>query len=296
MRILAIIVSFNFMPWIDRCLGSLRQSAMPIDVIVIDNASKDDTTTAIKEKYPEVKLVENKGNLGFGKANNIGMEYAVKAGYDAVLLLNQDAWIDTDTLTKLVNAGNSHPEYGILSPVHLTGSGKKIEFGFADYCGLSDLARLPSQEIVSVPFINAAIWYMPLKTLRNVGFFSPIFYHYGEDKDMVNRMKYHGYRIGYLPGAFGYHDREFRQETRKRFLHSEYVYHLTEYTNINYGFGKAFAMSVLAACKKMLSAVRDRKWNDAAAYVGLSIRLIFKTHRVVQTRNLSKHVDLKHYL
>jgi GT2 family glycosyltransferase len=296
MRVLAIIVSYNFMPWIDRCLGSLRQSDTPVDVIVLDNASQDDTVVTIKEKYPEVKLMENKANLGFGKANNIGMTYAVKADYDGVLLLNQDAWIDRDTLSKLIDAANKRPEYGILSPVHLTGSGEKIEHGFAVYCGVSAIDRLPTEEIVSVPFINAAIWYMPIRTLRRVGLFSPVFYHYGEDKDLANRMKYHGCRIGYVPKAFGYHDREFRQETRKRFLHTEFVYHLTEYANINYGFGKAFAMSVLAVYKKMLLALKNREWNNAAAYWKLSIRLIGKSRQVIQTRHISKYVDLKHYL
>lgn len=296
MRVLAIIVSYNFMPWIDRCLGSLRQSAMSADIMVIDNASQDDTTATIKEKYPEVKLIENKDNLGFGKANNIGMAYAVKSGYDGVLLLNQDAWIDRDTLSKLINAGKNHPEYGILSPVHLTGNGEKIERGFATYCGVSDIGKLSKEEIVSVPFINAAIWYMPVSTLRRIGLFSPIFYHYGEDKDLANRMKYHGCRIGYVPDTFGYHDREFRQETRNRFLHAEYVYHLTEYANINYRFGKALAMSVLAAGKKMLLAFKGRKWNDVMAYWLLSIRLIGMSRKVVQTRNISKHVDLEHYL
>lgn len=296
MRVLAIIVSYNFMPWIDRCLGSLRQSDTPVDVVVLDNASQDDTAATIKEKYPEVKLIENKDNLGFGKANNIGMAYAVKADYDGVLLLNQDAWIDSDTMSKLIDAGNKHPEYGILSPVHLTGSGEKIEHGFATYCGVSAIDRLPTDEVVSVPFINAAIWYMPIKTLHRAGLFSPVFYHYGEDKDLANRMKYHGCRIGYVPGAFGYHDREFRQVTRKQFLHAEFVYLLTEYANINYCFGKAFAMSVLAVYKKMLMAFKDRKWNDAAAYWILSIRLIGKSRQVMQTRNISKHVDLKHYL
>lgn len=201
MKLLTIIVSYNFVPWIDRCLGSLRQSQTPTDVMVLDNASADDTVARIRRDYPEVMLVENHRNLGFGHANNIGMLHAIEHGYDAVLLLNQDAWIAPDALGKLAEASSRHPEYGILSPIHLTGSGNRVEQGFATYSGISDLNQQPAAEVVTVPFVDAAIWYIPVSALRRVGLFEPIFYHYGEDKDMANRMGYHGLYTGYLPAC-----------------------------------------------------------------------------------------------
>jgi GT2 family glycosyltransferase len=296
MKILVIIVSYNFMPWIDRCLGSLRKLDEPVDVMVVDNHSQDDTVSTIRKHYPEVRLMENKENLGFGRANNMGINYAVKEDYEGVLLLNQDAWIDDNTITGLVNVARRHTEFGILSPIHLTGNGDRIEHGFSDYTGLTSLDNLPSEEVMEVGFINAAIWYMPMRALRAVGGFAPLFYHYGEDKDLANRMRHHGWKIGYLPEVFGYHDREFRVETRKRFLHSEYVYHLTEYANINYGLGKAFSMGVLAVFKKIITSAAQAKWNDAAAYLSMSGRLLGKTCAVVRTRQMSKHVVLSHYL
>lgn len=78
----------------DRCIGSLRRSEYPVDTVVIDNGSQDATVALLKERYPEVHVVCNRENLGFGKANNIGMRLALEKGYDAVFLLNQDAWID----------------------------------------------------------------------------------------------------------------------------------------------------------------------------------------------------------
>ena len=98
MKILVIIVSYNFERWIDRCLNSLRQSEQQADVVVIDNASQDRTVSLIESRYPEVRLIKSKENLGFGRANNIGMKIALKEGYDAVFLLNQDAWIDAKVL------------------------------------------------------------------------------------------------------------------------------------------------------------------------------------------------------
>lgn len=114
MKILTIIVSYNFEPWIDRCLGSLKASLQPTDTLVIDNGSSDRTVEILRKNYPEIRLIANHANLGFGKANNIGMQIALKEDYDAVFLLNQDAWIDPKTLGSLAQESLRHPDYAIL--------------------------------------------------------------------------------------------------------------------------------------------------------------------------------------
>lgn len=295
MKILTIIVSYNFMPWIDKCLGSMIHSGYPTDILVLDNDSKDETVKTIREKYPQVKLIENHANLGFGKANNIGIQYAIREGYEAVLLLNEDAWLDANTLEHLAKVCREHPEYGIISPIHLTGNGDKPEKGFATYTGIQDINNIPDAEIVEVPFIDAAIWLIRVEVLKKTGLFAPIFYHYGEDKDLANRMAYYHFKIGYVPKVFGYHDREFRQVTRAHFIRSERVYHLSEYTNINYPFGKAFAMGILALGKKTLLSLAKGKWNDAMTYTNLGFSLLAKTQEVIKARKISKHVELKNY-
>lgn len=192
MKILTIIVSYNFEKWISRCLNSLKASSHPTDIIVIDNCSKDRTVEIIQKEYPQVRLIANKANLGFGRANNIGMQIAMKEGYDAVFLLNQDAWIGNDTLAVLAAQAVRHPEFGILSPIHLNGSGKELDKGFASYARLASIKNLSDgQDPIVCPFINAAFWFIPVSTLRKVGGFSPLFYHYGEDKDYVNRLHFH---------------------------------------------------------------------------------------------------------
>lgn len=97
-RVLAIIVSYNFVGWMKRCLGSLRCSELPVDVVVIDNFSTDDTVQMIKKNYPEVRLICSNENLGFGRANNIGLRIALEENYDAAFLLNQDAWVEKKRL------------------------------------------------------------------------------------------------------------------------------------------------------------------------------------------------------
>lgn len=295
MKILTIIVSYNFIPWADLCLGSLERSETPCDIMVIDNCSTDGTVAYVKQTFPLVKLVENGENLGFGRANNIGMSYALKNNYDAVLLLNQDAWILPDTLRRLAEVSQHHLDYGIVSPVHLTRDGNKLEKGFSAYTGIGDLEHLSETEIVEVPFINAAIWFIRTDVLRRTGLFAPIFYHYGEDKDLANRMMFHHYKIGYLPSVFACHDRENRRMTKTHFFRSEYVYYLSEYANVNYSFGKAFGLGVLAISKKIFISITKGKWNDAGAFIGIFFRLLMKTQEVAKTRKMSKSVDLKKY-
>ncbi|WP_373564771.1 glycosyltransferase [Sphingobacterium sp. E70] len=113
-KILTIIVSYNFEPWIHKCLHSLLLSSHPTDILVIDNNSRDHTTCIIKETYPAVRLIESPENLGFGKANNIGLTIALEEDYDYAFLVNQDAWVDQNCIANLIKVNTAN--IGIISP------------------------------------------------------------------------------------------------------------------------------------------------------------------------------------
>lgn len=134
MKILTIIVTYNGMKWLSRCLGSLRQSSLSTDVLVVDNGSTDGTIEYIRSEFPEVQLVATGQNIGFGRANNIGLKKAVDEGYDYVYLLNQDAWVFPQTFERLISAMQSAPEYGILSPMQLTATEDKMDPRFVRWC------------------------------------------------------------------------------------------------------------------------------------------------------------------
>jgi GT2 family glycosyltransferase len=285
MKVLVIIVSYNFERWITPCLNSLRVSEQPVSVLVIDNHSTDRTVERIRIEYPEVQLVENKENLGFGAANNIGFQKAIRGGFDFVFLLNQDAWIDKRTIGVLTELSLKHPQYGIWSPIHLNGRGEEPDHGFATYTGITSLDRIPTESgFIECNFINAAFWLIPTSILQVVGEFSSLFYHYGEDKDFVNRLVFHGYQIAYSPKVFGFHDRENRKADRKATFRSEEVYLLSEYANINYSLPKAFAYSILATIKKALIALMGRNIKDCGSYMSICYRLIKKTHYISKIR------------
>ena len=77
-KVLVIVVTYNGFYWIKRCLDSLKESILQVDCITIDNGSTDGTQRFILENYSFVKFIQNKENNGFGSANNIGLEYALK--------------------------------------------------------------------------------------------------------------------------------------------------------------------------------------------------------------------------
>ena len=214
-KLFIVVVTYKGQRWYDRCFSSLRRSTIPLQTIVVDNASNDGTVEYIKEHFPEVYLIESKENLGFGRANNIAMGYALDQGCDYVFLLNQDAWVEPDTLEKLVDIHQRHPEYGILGPVQVNAEKTKVLDGVIQFLinpdnvnkqMFSDFMMGTIEEVYSVAEINAAAWLLPRKTLETVGGFDPLFLHYGEDWNYLSRALYHKLKVGLTPHLKVVHD------------------------------------------------------------------------------------------
>lgn len=213
-----IIVTYNADAWFDKCLSPLFPLPEGWKVIIIDNASADSCIQKIRTRYPQVHCVENSENLGFGKANNQGMRLALREGAEYVFLLNQDAWTTPRDIARLVAVQQAHPEFAIVSPVHLTGDATRMDRGFETYCFLPPSNRLFSdlilrREILPIyetGFVNAAAWLVSRDCLLTVGGFDPLFFHYGEDVDYSRRIIQSGKKIGVVPDACACHDREGR--------------------------------------------------------------------------------------
>jgi GT2 family glycosyltransferase len=243
MKVFTVIVTYNGMNWIDQCLKSVITQS---EVVVVDNNSSDLTVNFIKQNYPSVKLLEQNINLGFGRANNIGISYALNNNAEAVFLLNQDAFAKKDTINKLITASIKNPEFGIISPIHLNGDGSAVDYSFLRFINPNNVENLNSdlilrnfsKSIYEIKFVNAAAWFIPKKVFYDVGGFDPIFFLYGEDDNYCQRLIHHGYKIGIIPSTTIFHDslntnyeegfpggeKYFRQ-----FINSVYV----KYANIN---------------------------------------------------------------
>lgn len=210
-RILAIIVTYNGMQWIDRCLGSVRDAG--IDAFVVDNGSTDGTVGHIRDRFPEARLTVSKTNLGFGAANNLGFRAVLAEGYDYAYLLNQDAWLEKDTISILLSA--TAPEYGILSPIQTDAEGQ-LDKRFAKKCGRTlKSAQADSHGVKEVPFVMAAHWMVSRSAIEKVGGFSPVFTQYGEDDNWIHRAHYFGFKTGIVPGAKAVHDRADRKPSKE---------------------------------------------------------------------------------
>jgi len=214
-----IIVTYNGMRWIDKCLDSLKESKYPSTMLVIDNHSSDGTAAFIGRHYPDVRLTISSRNLGFGQANNIGMRKALEEGADYVFLLNQDAYVEPETIGRLVDAHAANASFGILSPLHFNGKGDALDVYFEQYLSRSSgggggeessRGERRRDALVRTEFVNAAAWLISAGCLRQVGGFDPLFFHYGEDDNYAHRVLFHGWGIGVLTSARIRHDRELR--------------------------------------------------------------------------------------
>lgn len=218
-KIFVIIVLYNGSKWIEKCFGSLANSTIPIEILAIDNASNDGTPDIIKKSYQTVEVIETGLNLGFGKANNIGLKIALEKGCDFVFLLNQDAWIEANTISKLVKLAQTDDVLGIISPIHKDGSGDALDTNFSINLRpnvtpsiISDILLDKMKQSYYTNFVNAAAWLVTKRCIQEVGGFDSIFPHYGEDDDYINRARCKNFKVGICTNSFIFHDRVYRDE------------------------------------------------------------------------------------
>ena len=242
-KICAVVVTYNGMKWISRCLGSLEGSNCPLDIVVVDNSSNDGTPDYISEKFTHVNLIRSEVNSGFAKANNIGIRFALDNGADYVFLLNQDAWVEENSVKQLYELAETDASAGIVSPIHLNGEGTALDWGFCGYVPsefISDLYFGHLKDNYYCDFVNAAAWLVKRTCIEKVGGFDTLmFTHYGEDSNFCQRAKYHGWRIAICTNASICHDREFRRSFENEYRNANFsqkdINKRLEYANILYG-------------------------------------------------------------
>jgi len=301
-KLFIVIITYNGMQWIEKCLNSCNGNS----IIVVDNASTDNTVAFIRENYPKIKLIAQDKNLGFGAANNLGIAYALKQECDYVFLLNQDTYLQKNAIEKLIEAHQENPEFGILSPIHLNGIGDKLDRNFSYYISYDknpnfyfDAINSGLKTIYEVPFVNAAAWLLPKHTLENIGGFDPIFFHYGEDDNYCQRVLFHKLKIGIVAVSFVNHDRETRthniKETKEsKLLKLERSFKLN-WANINEDNLKEITTRKNSLKKKVLKFKIKFKFSVAKRYQS-ELKLI---ERIESEIIKSKEINCKlgsHYI
>ncbi|MFD2891132.1 glycosyltransferase family 2 protein [Flavobacterium chuncheonense] len=231
-NIFVVIVTYNGAQWLEKCIQSLEASLYPINILVVDNHSTD-TSVSVVKSFSKVQLIESDGNLGFGKANNIGIRKAIKQGADYVFLLNQDTWIYPDTIQNLVAVAEQNPKYGIVSPMHFSADEVTLDSNFDTYYNrkTNTLSSLVDQ----VPFVNAAAWMLSSKVIEKVGDFEPLFEHYGEDRNYSDRVRFHGFKTVVVKNAKICHDRFISRSFSKDVKQAKFKM-LAEVLNVNHAW------------------------------------------------------------
>lgn len=246
MKILVIIVTYNAGKWFDKCINSLHESSVPLDIYIIDNGSTDGTREKL-EKMHDCIVFLSRTNLGFGQANNIGIRYAIKNDYDYLYLLNQDAWVKRDTIEKLVSIQNNMPKYGIVSPMQINALENCLDHNFL--CNvLKNNDQLINDSILGkmsvlydVQNVMAAHWLVSRDCFVKVGLFSPSFPHYGEDDNYIQRALFHGFKVGVITNTYGIHDREKRPAPKSKILYiCSFIHQIVKLSDVNKSINSQF--------------------------------------------------------
>ncbi len=118
-RVFVVVLSWNGLADTIRCLDSLERLSYPrelLRVVVVDNGSEDDSPRVLRSRYPAITVIENHRNLGYTGGTNVGLRFALDAGAEYIWLLNNDATVDGEVLSRLIRVGEAATRVGLLSP------------------------------------------------------------------------------------------------------------------------------------------------------------------------------------
>ncbi|MEO6882533.1 MAG: glycosyltransferase family 2 protein [Bacteroidia bacterium] len=287
MKISIIIVNYNVQYFLEQCLYSVRKASENIEaeIFVVDNHSVDGSVAIVKEKFPEVILIENKENTGFSKANN---QAILRATGNYILLLNPDTLVEEDTFRKIIFFMDEHPEAGGLGVKMLDGKGNFLSeskrglptpwvafykiFGFSQVFpkskkfGKYHLGFLDKDKTHEVDILSGAFMLLRKSVLDTIGLLDESFFMYGEDIDISYRIKLGGFKNYYFP------------ETR--IIH--YKGESTKKSSVNYVFVFYNAMIIFA--KKHFSKKNANLFStliNMAVYLRASVALLMRFLRKI---------------
>lgn len=296
-----IIVTYCGQQWYEKSIGEWcsTENHIDVNVIVVDNSPNEDDSNYIKGVFPKVHIIRTGENLGFAKANNLGLRYALDNGADYVLLLNQDAWFRrTSDLKEMIRISEEHPEYWVLSPLQVYASSGRIEreterhlerSSTPDHDWLSDACHGTLQDVYPSEYSCAFCWLLPISTVKKIGGFDPLFYHYGEDDNYQQRVRYHGGKVGLCAKVEVCHDIEGRPSSFRDKNLDWRKYLLIRYCDINL---KGWTVeSHLKSLRRRLLFMFLRLQRKHIHQTLPEYRFIYKKHTdIVRSRTVNKEL------
>jgi GT2 family glycosyltransferase len=210
------VLCYNGVALTLECLKSLRcLDYVSVDILIVDNASRDDTPAAVRAQFPEVMVVETGANLGFAAGNNVGLRYALEQSYDYALLLNNDTEVAPDFLDRLVRAAEADPAIGAIGPTiyyHerwdlIWSAGGVIDWrhGRSAMRGIGEPDRGQYRDAADVDFVSGCALLCRCAALERAGLLDERFFIYYEETEWCVRAARAGFRIVHLPTARIWH-------------------------------------------------------------------------------------------
>lgn len=238
-----IIVNYNVKYYLEQCLNSVQRATKDIDaeVYVIDNHSRDGSVGYLEKRFPQVNFVSSNHNLGFARANNIGIR---ESEGEYVLLLNPDTIVAEDTLGNCVDFMDVHPETGACGVEMLCSDGKRAMesrrgipdplTAFYKMTGLCArfpnnpklghyyMGGLPWDKPEEIEIVSGAFCMLRRKALDKAGLLDEDFFMYGEDIDLSYRILKAGFKNWYLPYSILHYKGESTHKSSFQYVHVFY--------------------------------------------------------------------------
>jgi GT2 family glycosyltransferase len=220
-----VIVSWNAKAYLEECLQSLAEDVYdgPMEIVVVDNASSDGSADMVKRQFPAVTLIRNAANLGFSKANNIGIR---RCTGDYIALVNSDIHVLKGCLSELVAFSESQADVGVVGPKIIGRDGKRqvSHKGFPrlwnSLCRALALdVLLPRMALFNgylkwheapdgvtpVDILSGCFLVAKRRAIDQVGLLDERFFIYGEDMDWCKRFWQGGWKAMFVPEARAIH-------------------------------------------------------------------------------------------
>jgi N-acetylglucosaminyl-diphospho-decaprenol L-rhamnosyltransferase len=209
-----VIVTWNALPWLEQCLESVRGR----EIVVVDHGSTDGTVELVRERFPDVRLIEQE-NKGMGGGNNAGMR---AAGGRYFFLLNSDAWVVDDALDRLVAFADEHPEAAVVGPKLLntdgtlqrSARGEPTLWRLAtEYLFIRKLAPRSKRlnplyrgdfghdRVEEVDWLFGPALLVRKEAADAVGLFDEDFFMFSEEVDWMTRFRRAGWTVVFFPDA-----------------------------------------------------------------------------------------------
>jgi len=206
-----IVLNYNAGELLLNCIESIKKSAYKnLEIIVVDNISTDKSQKICKEKYPDIKLIQNDENFGYCEGNNIGIR---EAEGDYIIILNPDTIVESNWIEELISAYNAFGE-GLYQPKILSldkteilqSTGNMLHifgFGFAKDKGKND--NLVETDIGKIGYASGTCLFTSKKVLDKIGLLDSFLFLYHDDLDLGWRAAQLGINSFYVPNSIIYH-------------------------------------------------------------------------------------------